>query len=925
MLPGPANTALPPMEVDDSVANSEGDGLLLDSPPPPPPPPFDLSGDFGGDYIQDDTLHQLGFAVHKEFRFAVCVNCGTCAQPKELRAHARGHNLPIDLPGVASCLEAAVLHRVRSSQEIATPPFFRAPLAILRPPALGFYCNLCVDEEGKATNCFGSETSYNDHFRASHPEHARLNIQFRVDCPTQYLFNFRELKHHFIVDPSLAIPPPEKSPAERFRERLEASRKPIDRVISVPLDVRVLNAFLYQTRWVNVTEGCDTHELAALVAVPKETEFMADLAQSVANYFKNIAENVTTSFSVINLRQIKAKDDRLTSHWFMNPQEERTTVTYIDEAVKLVLFVIRKRLNYCPQFPVVFNEEQGAAADAIINSRRTNSLVTTTQIHTLIYALLTQEVVDVKDVRFNHPVERFLIAAGRDPSGVGWKKLHEFSSDLARLEWCARTVIIYDAELHAHEYPNGRNGAVIDRVVYLRADRHFPFNLICETKAILSRVIEGSPKPPIVCLTRNRLGCTVYGNPVSLVKLRKGVPEILEKIEKKLRDDLLCGFEFTELETYIDAALDDNNPDVTLIDNLREETPGYCFYEDEGNHFGKFRRALFDKLMHPDHNTITGEGPLYSDTGKPVFLSQVQATKYFTRVDDFLMVRIFPFSTFSKMAYSLVKLVSGGVQVMTGGPFRTTEIAFATLTCNEHGARMLCYINGRLVLLGRYLKPRSIKGSDDLLPKGLPKRLSKVLILYVVLVLPVLDMLMESRFGADCLVQRKLYRDHLFVKSGKLYSSDNVTNALAHVTSNYCGGAISVNNLRHVVKVILMDIIGADNRLVDSATADPDEDDAVHNSFGHTSATGEAQYAILAGTAPTSNLSHFYKLIEVSLLLHDYYGIGDPKVTVEPSGQIVCKPDPNSILSSLVSGIVAGVKKEMEGFSVSTLIPALRD
>ena len=73
--------------------------------------------------------------------------------------------------------------------------------------------------------------------------------------------------HVFIVDPKLARPPTDKTPAAKLREFRRATREPLDAVIVAPLDVRVLTAFLYQIRWVNVVEGCDSRELAALVAI----------------------------------------------------------------------------------------------------------------------------------------------------------------------------------------------------------------------------------------------------------------------------------------------------------------------------------------------------------------------------------------------------------------------------------------------------------------------------------------------------------------------------------------------------------------------------------------------------------------------------------------------------------------------------------
>lgn len=143
----------------------------------------------------------------------------------------------------------------------------------------------------------------------------------------------------------------------------------------------------------------------------------------------------------------------------MNPQEDGTIKRNIDEGVKLVCFLIRKRMNMCPDYPVPMTEAQMNAADAIIQGIQSSS-VTSLMIHQLLYSIFSEEVLDSSDIRFNHPMERFLILFSRKTSGDGWRNLHDLSSALVRLQWCIRTTIIYDAYIHEQEYHNKRNGSV---------------------------------------------------------------------------------------------------------------------------------------------------------------------------------------------------------------------------------------------------------------------------------------------------------------------------------------------------------------------------------------------------------------------------------------------------------------------------------
>ena len=120
--------------------------------------------------------------------------------------------------------------------------------------------------------------------------------------------------------------------------------------------------------------------------------------------------------------------------------------------------------------------------------------------------------------------------------------------------------------------------AVEARVHLVRVDKHYPFSIVCETKAVVSRVIEGSPKDPTTILTRDLLSVTVYGEPVSIKGLQEGVPKLIAEIEKHFREKVCCGYVFDELEKTVDAAFDPHNKEVYVQDNQREDTIGYSVF-----------------------------------------------------------------------------------------------------------------------------------------------------------------------------------------------------------------------------------------------------------------------------------------------------------------------------------------------------------
>ncbi len=224
-----------------------------------------------------------------------------------------------------------------------------------------------------------------------------------------------------------------------------------------------------------------------------------------------------------------------------------------------------------------------------------------------------------------------------------------------------------------------------------------------------------------------------------------------------------------------------------------------------------------------------------------------------------------------------------------------------TICVLEDGKRILSYANGHLILNMYYSKHRSTQGVDDLIPKALPLRLSKLIVKYITLVLPVVRAFLTFRFGPDCVDERRNYREHLFVRSGECFTRDDVTRAIENCTKLYCGGKISVSEWRHVVKALLLYVIGETPDAIRDAMADSEEDDPVNAVFGHSDVVGNREYAVLDGSAPTTNVPYFNRLMNIAYKLHTFFGVGVPQIFIQNGGKIACAPSERGVLSSLIS------------------------
>lgn len=145
-------------------------------------------------------------------------------------------------------------------------------------------------------------------------------------------------------------------------------------------------------------------------------------------------------------------------------------------------------------------------------------------------------------------------------------------------------------------------------------------------------------------MSRDLKSLTVGGKPFSITALQKGIPELMDALEAEFVNKVCCGLTFPDVDKVIDDALDPNNPDVFIYDNLREPEVGYNFVEDPRNPFVKHQRRLLDAIMSREFNTITGKNKLYKEDNGLHF-DMTEMRHFFNRVDDFIVVSSSSLST----------------------------------------------------------------------------------------------------------------------------------------------------------------------------------------------------------------------------------------------------------------------------------------
>ena len=203
-------------------------------------------------------------------------------------------------------------------------------------------------------------------------------------------------------------------------------------------------------------------------------------------------------------------------------------------------------------------------------------------------------------------------------------------------------------------------------------------------------------------------------------------------------------------------------------------------------------------------------------------------------------------------------------------------------------------IEGRVVLFFRYVKTRVLMGKDALIPKALPKILSRLVILYLLLVQPVLQVFSTERWvGERGKNVMELYKRHLFVRNGVLLTGESVQNLFRLFSRSWFQQDLKISVFRQLVKAIFqyrlkysrnalgVDYYKASYSDYDDAldTVDDAEDtnsDPLFAQFGHSAAVSGTHYAVSADSIHAGvTLDRLSEHLHFSAEWHRYMGLYD--------------------------------------------------
>ena len=190
------------------------------------------------------------------------------------------------------------------------------------------------------------------------------------------------------------------------------------------------------------------------------------------------------------------------------------------------------------------------------------------------------------------------------------------------------------------------------------------------------------------------------------------------------------------------------------------------------------------------------------------------------------------------------------MQVNWGGPARFSEIPCLRISNGQLERRNTYFHDGWLMFLFRYNKTRSMQGKDRNIPRYLPPVLQKQFVYYMTLVRPaIVYFLNRFQLPGRHEVKEFLFVDH---KIG-LWKESQVIRKWTNIMTGLGLGVLNPRIYRQTAQLIM-------DKRVKFKWELPDEDNALDESFGHSSAEGVTGYAVEADVGDLvrkDDLAHF--------------------------------------------------------------------
>ncbi|KZT31368.1 hypothetical protein SISSUDRAFT_1067817 [Sistotremastrum suecicum HHB10207 ss-3] len=714
----------------------------------------------------DHHLFIMGYVIHVGFGVAICTNCREAISPKTLIAHARTHGVPV--------LPQKMTDAVVANFKLVSPPqanrlAVSAPVPYLQPPVLGcFGCNSC-------SYAAKNSSTVKDHQKDHHPDQPRLPPLQSIHAQR---LNTATQTAYFQVDISL---PQFESPTEArvFLEKAIAQQNDREAHYErLPPTNKHVDIWPRKSRWHQALRSADRIRVHALGSYPSnhvpEDAWLLRIRKPVLRYFKKAIAG-TAGLTPDTRAQLKNPYPKEFNHnhaSYSEPQESVTFSTYARYGVQILATLLRS--FHRPLAPHIC-----ALYQAVRDKAPGNQILPLIQ--PVFFSLVQRFSGRVADDDFRCPLLCANIATNVNAEGQ-LRDIRAISPTFTRLQWCIRAIVA----THIFQRLPGLSEdaacvAIADLIV-----EHEPTTFGRNRRNIhtIKYIIDGSPSKPSLVFSEDGKAVSCRGDFLPLQDLCSGTNSGLDDVETEFFNTILRGLPYPELKALLARYYDSRDAGVRAHDNHRSTTPGYTFIWDKRNPFEEFRYRflcdLVDQKVDCNGNNFWVDGKL-----------NPAAIAHWNRQ--------------IALWWERTVIVA---HMTAGGPSRAPELATTTSTQLHDGDRKVHCCQDHLCLLCTYSKSSENTSVDKMVLKPLPKRLSIIITMFLILVRPAEQAL--APYAGMTAQQQENYASHLFVAEGDIIPAARIRFLMRKFSDAYFHVPLSFNQIRHILKGIILRESGYD-------------------------------------------------------------------------------------------------------------------
>lgn len=700
------------------------------------------------DLWQNEELEALGLAINVAFGFLSCLQCGIALEHAFAGHLKKYHNIKKVSDGLASLITEKLALNQNRRDELQQGKAQQEPVEglVLRE---GFACTKCVESHPCVTS---SSKAMKEHYRLKH-ENKDFGFQ---KCFMQTLKK-NALHKPFAVFYEMELNEP-SSTAPLCNNVILQSMESVFSSLSVGV-VENADDPKFMNYWVraNGFHQClakyalEPLRCEELVSLPEDTSKLATLLNA---YLSHGLETLDACSNYIK-RELMAfnAESRKNGKLFKKPQEQATITAYSRVILKFLYFLFRLEEETGPL-------HLGISDDIWILIRKLKEAVEDPNDEGVEALSNVLQIVFMQCGSFYGPSSQFLAFRFVEVSMTktsGILRAENCLSILAPMIWMTRLVVLIELSKTKPEDLE----SITKTLAFVRYETKvttfytlvdlFNFSKACADKEATATV---------TWLDDDCKHMRVNDVSLSLAELITAVEKLFLEAEQQL-GDLMFG---QGLPAELESLKFEN-----LFDDLNNISLGYSFLSDRRNGLQGFKPYLLQHLVKS------------SEAAKYVLEGSATNLRWNPRGQQqyFLMSKKF------------IRTLLALVHITSGQPCRATELETVTISNSAFGKRSLFLRKNRLVVIQTYNKTSSYLDSNVAIPRFLPERLSKLLLIYLCLVRPV------EIYWASNPEQAKAYQHYLFVKDGAKMHAESIRLTFNAKFLSTTGKDLNFNEYRH--------------------------------------------------------------------------------------------------------------------------------